>query len=256
MMIGSSRVRASPRRPRASASPDWPGSIQSSNNRSGRARRISPSAASASATARTANPASSRLTRNSSWIAGSSSTTRIDGVMASPRSFGQLCADLLRGGMSHVFAPDDVDDVLGDILGVIADAFDRLGDEHDLERRRYRPRIFHHVADELPQDGEERGIDRLIVADHGCRGVYIEPREGVERELQVFLGQPGRPGDDVHAYRGQALAPLHLLRLVGDLLDFVADALELVDDLDHGQDHAQVDRGRLALGDDLAALLV
>jgi hypothetical protein len=42
---------------------------------------------------------------------------------------------------------------------------------------------------------------------------------------------------------------------LGDFLDFVADALQLVD-LDHRQHHPQVDRRGLPFGDDLAALLI
>src|SRR5438270_7819065 len=209
MMIGSSRVLVSPRKPRASASPDCPGNIQSSSSRSGKARRISPSAASASATVRTAKPASSRLTRRSSWIAGSSSTTRIDGIMASPRSLRQLRADLVGGGVTHILALDDVHDVLGDVLGVIADALDRLSDEHDLERGSDRSRILHHVADQLAQDGEERGIDRFIVADHGCRGVDIEPRTGVEPELHVLLPPPRPTRHALHPHAPHALPPPH-----------------------------------------------
>src|SRR5689334_21379046 len=100
----------------------------------------------------------------SSRIAGSSSTTRIDGIMGPPRS--RLCGlgtNLLRRRMAHVLALDDLHDGFGDILGVVADAFDRFRDEYDFERRRNRARILHHVADELPQDRGERGVDRLVL---------------------------------------------------------------------------------------------
>jgi hypothetical protein len=43
---------------------------------------------------------------------------------------------------------------------------------------------------------------------------------------------------------------------LGDLLRFVADALQVGDGLHHGHDHAQVDRRRLAPGDDVVAGLV
>src|SRR5712672_2031837 len=140
MMIGSSRVRASPRRLRANARPDWPGSIQSSNTRSGSALLICACALSASATACTEKPASSRLMRSSSWIAGSSSTTRIEAliVCSASTSLADLRPDLFGRRVAHILAFHDVDDVLGDVLGVIADALDRLGDEHDFQRGRDR----------------------------------------------------------------------------------------------------------------------
>src|SRR5215475_15305323 len=215
MMIGSSRVRASPRRPRAKASPDSPGSIQSSSSRSGSACLICVSALSASATVRTAKPASSRLTRSNSWIAGSSSTTRIEGIMSV--SLRYLGADLLRCCVPHVDPLDDVHDVLSDVLRVVTDALDRLGDEHDLQRRRDRARILHHVADQLPHDGEKRRIDRVVIA-HYVRGcVNVKPSESVERELEVVLGQLGRTSDIEQPHAGKALRALHLLSLVGYL---------------------------------------
>src|ERR1700693_366326 len=105
MMIGRSRVRASPRRPRAKARPETPGSIQSSSTRSGNAPRIVACALSASDTVCTVNPASS--------------TMSIDALIdIRPRSFGDFGADLLRARVAYILAFDDVHDVLGDVLGV------------------------------------------------------------------------------------------------------------------------------------------
>src|SRR5450432_3530569 len=243
MMIGSSRVRASPRNVRAKASPDWPGSIQSSNIRSGSALLICACAVSASAHAWTEKPASSRLTRSNSWIAGSSSTTRIDALIVRPASasVGDLGPDLFGSRVAHVLALDDVNDVLRDVLRVIADTLDRLGDEHDLERGGYRARVLHHVADQLPEDREKREIDRLVVADNLRCGRDIQTCKCVQGELEIVLGQFRRASDFVEANIRQPLGALHLLCLVGDLLDLVRGALELVDDLDHRQHHPQVD---------------
>src|SRR5947208_278500 len=119
-------------------------------------------ACSASPTARTAKPASSRFTRKSSWMAGSSSTTRIEVIIGvGAASFRELRANLLSRGVPDILALDDVNHMLRDIFGVIADALDRLGNEHDLQCGRDRARILHHVTDELAQDREKRGIDRL-----------------------------------------------------------------------------------------------
>src|SRR6185312_8879932 len=158
---------------RASASPDCPGNIQSSSTRSGSARRICACALSASATACTAKPASASDSRNNSWIAGSSSTTRIEVFIpdAAIGSFRDLGANLLGGRVADILASDRLYDVLGHVLGVIADALDRLGDEDDLERGADRPRVLHHVADQLAQDREERRVDRLVVADDLRSGV-------------------------------------------------------------------------------------
>jgi hypothetical protein len=59
--------------------------------------------------------------------------------------------------------------------------------------------------------------------------------------------------DARHAAR---LAGMERTRHLGDLLRFVADALQVGDGLHHGHDHAQVDRRRLAPGDHVVAGLV
>ncbi|CFN73117.1 Uncharacterised protein [Bordetella pertussis] len=62
---------------RASDRPEAPGSIQSSRMRSGSSARIRVWACSASNARRTLWPANERFTAISSWMAGSSSTTRM-----------------------------------------------------------------------------------------------------------------------------------------------------------------------------------
>src|SRR4029453_11939709 len=100
-----------------------------------------------------------RLTFSSSRIAGSSSTTRMVGINGPPnysRSFFRdLGANLLGRGMAHVLAADDLNHGLRDVLGVIADAFDRLGDEDDLERRGNRARVLHLLANKFRQHREK-----------------------------------------------------------------------------------------------------
>ena len=49
--------------------------------------------------------------------------------------------------MTDILTRNDKKDVLGDIGGVIADALEVPGDEHQLERRRNRSRIMRHYVD-------------------------------------------------------------------------------------------------------------
>ena len=88
--------------------------------------------------------------------------------------------------MPHVDPLDHLDHGFSDVLRVIADALDRLGDEHDLERRADRARIFHHVADQLPQDRRKRRVDALVAVDHLGGGARVEPREYVERAASII----------------------------------------------------------------------
>ena len=55
---------------------------------------------------------------------------------------------------------------------------------------------------------------------------------------------------------GRALAGRESRRRVAQLLRLVADALQVGDRLDHGDDQAQVGRGRAARRQDAAAVLV
>ena len=58
----------------------------------------------------------------------------------------------IRRRMTHVVACDDVDDIFGDVGGVIGDALDILGDQNQLERLKYHCGIAHHVAQKLAKD--------------------------------------------------------------------------------------------------------
>src|SRR6266850_3982604 len=50
------------------------------------------------------------------------------------------------GGVADVLALDEVDDVLGDVGGVVADALEVLGDENQFERGKDHAGIAHHVS--------------------------------------------------------------------------------------------------------------
>ena len=139
---------------------------------------------------------------------------------------------------------------------MVADALDRLGHEHDLERRADRARVFHHVADELAHDRGERGVDLLVEVDHFGGRDDVEPRERVERELQRLPRPRGCAAYVEVPDLRESLVLHRVRRATRDLLHLVADPLEIVHDLGDGQDHAQVDRSRLTPGDDHAALLV
>src|SRR5215472_3321752 len=133
------------------------------------------------------------------------------------RTGAQLALDVVERGVADVLAVDHVDDVLADVLGVIADALERA----------------HH-----PQ----RRLD--VHARKGVEGVVHHLRYHAPEmlDLAVLVGGPlhGREaGGDV-----------------ADLLGLVADALEVGDGLDDRADHAQVTGGRRPGGEDAAALVI
>jgi hypothetical protein len=98
-------------------------------------------------------------------------------------------------------------------------------------------------------------VDLAVATRHLEGLVGIEPRERVQGIVHHF-------GDETAEV---AYLPVIVRRLlhggeargdVADLLDLVADALEISDGLDDRDHHAQVRGGRLPGGDDPAALLV
>jgi hypothetical protein len=92
---------------------------------------------------------------------------------------------------------------------------------------------------------------RSLAHDLG-RQVQVETGEGVERLAQHGHRNVGRPAQ-VDPWHGAGIAAVDGAGHLGDLLGLVADAFEVGDGLHYGHDHAQVDRCRLALGDDMVA---
>ena len=59
-------------------------------------------------------------------------------------------------------ALDDVDDVFGDVGGVIADAFEVFGDEDEFEGGEDDAGIAHHVGKELAEDLVAVVVDLVV----------------------------------------------------------------------------------------------
>ena len=94
--------------------------------------------------------------------------------------------------MANVLALDDEDDLFGDVLGVIAHALDRLGQEQQIQAGRDGARVFHHVGDEFAQEAVVLAVDVVVGLDDGHRHLRVQPRERVERAAQQCGGQIGR----------------------------------------------------------------
>src|SRR3990167_8459262 len=90
----------------------------------------------------------------SSAIADSSSTTTIWLMVWLSSSHEVL--DGVHGVVAHVGALDDVDDLLGQVLGMVAHALDGLGHEHQIDRRRDGAWVLHHVGDQFAQQAVEQ----------------------------------------------------------------------------------------------------
>src|SRR5579871_4163801 len=167
----------------------------------------------------------------------------------------QLFLDVVQRGVADVLAVHHVDDVLADVLGVIADAFKGARDPDDVERPADRPRVFHHESDALALDRLELVVQHTVFAADPERRVRVEARERIEGIVHHLLREPAQVLDLAVAV-GRPLHGREARGDVADLLGFVADALEVGDRLDDRDDQSQVGGGRGAGREDAAALLV
>src|SRR6185312_11864613 len=166
--------------------------------------------------------------------AGAGGLRRADGP-----AFLQLALHVIQRGVAHVLAVDHVDDVLANVLGMVADALERTHHPQDVERAADRAWVFHHERDAL-------ALDRLVF-------LVDEPvlTGDVERRLDIHAGERVERG--VHHLRYDTAEMLDLAVLVrralhrgeprGDvahLLALIPDALEIGDGLDDGDDQPQV----------------
>ena len=75
------------------------------------------------------------------------------------------------------FALGHEDDLLADVLGHVADPLEVLRDERQPERPRDVPRIFHHVGQELAEQGIVHLVDIAIAFDDFLRQFGITLRK-------------------------------------------------------------------------------
>ena len=67
--------------------------------------------------------------------------------------------------MADIAAGDEVDDVFGDVGGVVADAFEILADENQLEGREDDGGLFHHVGEELAEELIAKAIYLIVTLE-------------------------------------------------------------------------------------------
>ena len=166
-----------------------------------------------------------------------------------------LLGDVLERGVANILAVHHVDHVLADVLGVIADALEGAHDPHDLERAADGARVFHHEGDALALNGLVFLVDHLVFLRRPQRRHGIHAREGIERIVHHLRDLPAEMLDLAVLVR----RPLHGGEArgdVADLLALIADALEVGDGLDDGDDHPQIAGGRRPNREDAAAFLV
>ena len=89
--------------------------------------------------------------------------------------------------MPHVFAFDEVNDELGNVLGMVANALDSLGQEQQIQAGRDRAGVFHHVGDELAHKAIELLVDKVVLLEDGQRRLGVQPCKSIQRLAEMGI---------------------------------------------------------------------
>jgi hypothetical protein len=140
--------------------------------------------------------------------------------------------------MADILRFVEVNDLLGDVGGVIGDALDRLGDNHQLEAARDGLRTLDHEAGELAVQLAVELVHLPIARNHAARARRVALHEGGDRAPQHLQRHRGHPRQ-VHVRLELGLGA-QLDRPPGDGDGLVADALEVLGDLHPLRDQAEL----------------
>jgi len=140
--------------------------------------------------------------------------------------------------MAHVLALYDVDDVFGDVGGVIADALEILGDQNEFESRKHNAGIAHHIGEQLAEDLIAVVIHLVVAFQDFAREIDVAADHCVQGVADHFFG------DFAHAWqvdvRLDAWMAENSQGALRDVDGLIADAFEIVIDARNGQDETQV----------------
>ena len=146
-------------------------------------------------------------------------------------------------------ALDDVDDVFGDVGGVIADALEIFGDEDELESGEDDAGIAHHVGKELAEDLIAEMIDLVIAGENFLSEIDVAADDGVQGVADHFLCEFAHARKiDVGLDARMAKDTRGALRDVDGL---VADTLEIVVDAGNGKDKTEIHGHQLMESEEL-----
>ena len=143
------------------------------------------------------------------------------------------------GGVADVLALDEVNDIFGDVGGVVADALEVFGDEDQFERGKDDAGIAHHVGEQFTENlvavavhlvvsGEDTLGEINVAADDGVKGVADHFFGKLAHARQIDVGLHARVAQDA-------------LGALSDVDGLIADALEIVVDARDGQHEAKID---------------
>src|SRR6266403_2005430 len=158
------------------------------------------------------------------------------------------------GGVADVLALDEVDDVLGDVGGVIADALEVFGDEDQFEGGKDHAGIAHHVGKQFAENLVAVVVHAVVRGEDFLREVDVAANDGVESVADHFFGELAHARQvDVGFYARvakDAEGPL------GDIHGLIADTLEVNVDARNGQRKTEIHGHELVQGKKLNDAIV
>src|SRR6266852_5669287 len=163
-----------------------------------------------------------------------------------PSNVGSAAVD---GGVADVLALDDVDDVFGDVGGVIADAFEVFSHEDKLESGKDHAGIAHHVSKQFAENLIAIVIHLVVGGEDLVREVDVATHDGVQSVAHHFLDEIAHARQihiGFHARMAQDAQ-----RALGDIHGLVTDALEVVVDAGNRENKAKIDSHQLMQREEL-----
>jgi hypothetical protein len=152
-------------------------------------------------------------------------------------------------GVADVLALDDIDNVFGDVGGVVADAFEIFGDQDQFEGGKDDAGIAHHVGEEFAEDLIAVVIHLIIGGQDFLGEVNVAADYSVESVADHFFGELAHAREvDVGLDARMAKDPRSGL---GDVDGLVADALEVVVDAGDSEHEAEIDGHQLMKREEL-----
>ncbi len=158
------------------------------------------------------------------------------------------------GGVADVLALDEVDDVLGDVGGVVADALEVFGDEDQFESGKDHAGIAHHVGKQFAENLVAVVVHAVIGGEDFLREVDVTANDGVESVADHFFGELAHARQvDVRLYARVAKDAQGSL---GDIHGLIADALEIDVNARNGQRKTEIHGHELVQGEKLNDAIV
>ena len=151
--------------------------------------------------------------------------------------------------MADVLALDDINDVFGDVGGVVANAFEIFGYQDQFKGGEDYAGVAHHVGEQLAEDLVAEVVALVVHGEDFLGQLDVAANHGVQGVANHFFGDFAHARQiDVGLYARVAKDPDRSLRYVDGL---IADALEVVVDAGYGEDEAQVHGHQLVQGEEL-----